>query len=90
MRNSKQSFLRLWNRKRWIVATGVYLIVLAPLYVSSIGPASYCAARGWLPWEDLRAIYRPVLFARQLSPRPVRQVLLDYLIWWESFAPKSG
>ena len=56
------------------------IVVLATVYVLSVGPASYLVQRGYLPEELFHSIYRPVFQLAGTSGATLR-LLLDYLRW---------
>jgi hypothetical protein len=54
------------------------ILMLASVYVISVGPASYLDQRGYLPDGLFHSIYRPV-FQLAGTSTPTLRLLLDYL-----------
>ena len=44
--------------------------------------------RGWGTGPQWHVVYRPVMLVREISPRPLRQFFIDYLIWWDNLAER--
>jgi hypothetical protein len=62
-----------------MIKRGLFIIVLlATVYVISVGPASYLDQRGHLPDELFHSIYRP-LFQLAATSNSTLRLLLDYL-----------
>ena len=62
-----------------MIKRGLLIVVLlASVYVISVGPASYLDQRGYLPDELFHSIYKPVFQLAGTSTTSLR-LLLDYL-----------
>jgi len=70
-----------WKRKRWLVATVLWLIVLYPL---SMGPFMYPFYMDWVPDKAMRVVqvvYGPLGELSQRWPA-FDDALNDYCDWW--------
>lgn len=72
------------SRTGAIVAILIFAMVALPLlYVLSVGPATWLAARGYVDLESIRPFYWPIIALHDACP-PLQPALQTYVAFFES------
>jgi len=69
---------------RWVVV----VLLVALVYLLSMGPAAWCVWQDWSPewsFQAYRRAYLPVLFLARIGPRPVYDAIDWYVGLWQRF-----
>jgi len=82
--------VRVFNRKeRWAKRTVLAMLIVFPLYIASLGPASWLASWGVSPLNPTAKFYLPMFCAVDHTPLQVDPWITDALAWYTRVGEKS-